>query len=132
MTAIRTTILCFLILGSALTTAGVQAPEQRVTGQIDFIKVAPGEFVMGCGADEANCDEEEKPAHRVRISKAFELGKYEVTQAQWQTVMGTNPSGNMDANRPVENVSWIDVQDFLARMNARNDGYAYRLPTEAE
>lgn len=63
----------------------------------------------------------------------FYIGKYEVTQAQWQTVMGGNPSyfKNCD-NCPVEQVSWIDVQEFLEKLNERNDGFRYRLPTEAE
>lgn len=69
---------------------------------------------------------------RVRIGKAFEIGKNEVTQAQWEAVMGTNPSYFRGANRPVEQVSWEDVQEFLKRMNARKDGYRYRLPSEEE
>lgn len=63
----------------------------------------------------------------------FYIGKYEVTQAQWQAVMGNNPSHfkNRD-NCPVESVSWNDVQEFLDKLNDRNDGFRYRLPTEAE
>jgi formylglycine-generating enzyme required for sulfatase activity len=60
------------------------------------------------------------------------MGKYEVTQSQWQAVMGTNPSHFQGANLPVEQILWSEVQEFLARLNARNDGYRYRLPTEAE
>lgn len=63
----------------------------------------------------------------------FYIGKYEVTQAQWQAVMGNNPSHfrNCD-NCPVESVSWNDAQEFLDKLNDRNDGFRYRLPTEAE
>jgi formylglycine-generating enzyme required for sulfatase activity len=68
----------------------------------------------------------------VRITKGFEMGKYEVTQAQWEAVMGSNPSEFKGADRPVEQVSWEDAQQFLSRLNARGDGYRYRLPTEAE
>jgi formylglycine-generating enzyme required for sulfatase activity len=75
---------------------------------------------------------DEKPVHRVRISRAFEMGKYEVTQAQWQAVMGSNPSLFKGANLPVESASWNDAQQFIQKLNARNDGYIYRLPTEAE
>ena len=75
---------------------------------------------------------DEKPAHRVRITKAFEIGKYEVTQAQWQAVMGTNPSVLCGEDRPVESITKAEAQDFLNKLNARGDGYRYRLPTEAE
>ena len=97
-----------------------------------FVKIAPGEFVMGCSTDDTGCDADEKPAHRVQITKAFEIGKYEVTQSQWQAVMGSNPSTIKGDDRPVETVSKNDAHDFLGRLNARNDGYKYRLPTEAE
>jgi formylglycine-generating enzyme required for sulfatase activity len=68
----------------------------------------------------------------VRITKRFEMGKYEVKQVQWKTVIRANPSQFKGDDRPVENVSWNDVQEFLKRLNAMNDGYHYRLPTEAE
>ena len=63
--------------------------------------------------------------------KSFYIGKYEVTQAQWKAVMGENPSFFKGDNLPVENVSWDEVQEFFARLNART-GRNYRLPTEAE
>jgi hypothetical protein len=108
---------------------------------MEFVKIAPGEFQMGCALDDppelpggiySPCPPESKPAHRVRIKKAFEIGKFEVTQAQWQAVMGKNPSYFVGSDRPVEQVLWSDVQEFLSKLNARNDGYRYRLPTEAE
>ena len=71
-------------------------------------------------------------ACRVLISKAFELQTREVTQAQWQAVMGSNPSSFKGPDLPVEKVSWDDAQAFIAKLNAKNDGYRYRLPTEAE
>lgn len=100
--------------------------------QIQFVKIAPGEFVMGCSEGDAQCGNDEKPSHKVQITKAFEIGRYEVTQAQWVAVMGSNPSTIKGDDRPVETVSKNDVHDFLAKLNARNDGYKYRLPTEAE
>ena len=87
---------------------------------------------MGCSAGDNSCSPDERPVHSVRITKEFEIGKYEVTQAQWQFVMGFNPSRLKQDNRPVENVSWTQAQEFLNRLNAQNDGYRYRLPTEAE
>ena len=106
-------------------------PTKNAIG-MEFVKIAPGEFNMGCLAGDEDCTADEKPAHRVQITKAFEIGKYEVTQSQWQAVMGSNPSTIKGDNRPVETVSKNDVHDFLAKLNARNDGYKYRLPTEAE
>ena len=88
--------------------------------------------MMGCSPGDDECSDNEKPAHRVRITKPFEMGKFEVTQAQWEEVMGSNPSRFKGPERPVENVSWNDVQEFLSHLNGRNDGYGYRLPTEAE
>ena len=122
---------------AALALAGVfllaqnSAPTKNSIG-MEFVKIAPGEFVMGCSTDNADCNDDEKPAHRVQITKSFEIGKYEVTQAQWQAIVGSNPSANKGDNRPVETVSKGEVHEFLNRLNARNDGYKYRLPTEAE
>jgi formylglycine-generating enzyme required for sulfatase activity len=60
------------------------------------------------------------------------MGKYEVTQAQWEAVMGSNPSDNKGPRNPVDNVSKDDIHAFLDKLSAQNDGYKYRLPTEAE
>ena len=96
-----------------------------------FMWIPPGEFEMGCSPGDGDCAVNEKPRHRVRITKGFEMGKYEVTQAQWVAVMGSNPSLFKGANRPVT-PSWPEMQEFLGKLNARDDGYRYRLPTEAE
>ncbi len=76
----------------------------------------------------------EQPVHQVTIRDGFYMGKYEVTQAQYQAVIGSNPShfSNCGSNCPVEQVSWNDAQEFLRRLNGLNDGYFYRLPSEAE
>jgi len=99
---------------------------------IEFVQIKPGEFTMGCSPGESECEPDESPTHRVRITRSFQIGKYEVTQEQWQAVMGSNPSYFRGATLPVEQVSWNDVQGFLQRLNGRNDGFRYRLPTEAE
>ena len=94
-----------------------------------FISIPAGEFLMGS----ADGEDRERPVHRVRISRPFSLGRYAVTQGQWQSVMGSNPSRFPgDAQRPVERVSWEDVQEFIGRLNALEPGQPYRLPTEAE
>lgn len=97
--------------------------------EIKFVYIPAGEFEMGSENGEAD----EKPVHRVKISRGFEIGQTEVTQAQWRTVMGDNPSFFKDcAECPVEQVSWEDVQLFVAKLNKLDDGHKYRLPTEAE
>ncbi|MBS1807711.1 MAG: TonB family protein [Acidobacteria bacterium] len=94
-----------------------------------FVSIAGGVFQMGATRGERN----ERPMHRVQLTQSFYLGKYEVTQAQWEAIMGYNPSYfRGDAERPVENVSWEEIQEFLRRLNARDSAYLYRLPTEAE
>jgi formylglycine-generating enzyme required for sulfatase activity len=97
---------------------------------LELVRIAPGRFQMGSD----NGESDEKPVHQVTIRWGFELGKYEVTQAQWAAVMGSNPSQftACGGGCPVEQVSWDDVQTFIGTLNARRDGYTYRLPTEAE
>jgi formylglycine-generating enzyme required for sulfatase activity len=97
-----------------------------------FVKVTAGEFTMGCSSGDEACKADERPAHLVKITRPFEIGTYEVTQVQWTSVMGTNPSANKGDDHPVEMVSKAEVEQFLSKLNARNDGYRYRLPTEAE
>jgi formylglycine-generating enzyme required for sulfatase activity len=100
---------------------------------IEFVSIPAGKFMMGCSPGDNECLGAENPRHEVAISRSFEMGKYEVTQEQWKTVMGSNPSLiKGEARLPVENVNWNDVQKFISKLNALNDGYRYRLPTEAE
>src|SRR5690348_18152567 len=116
-------------------TAVAQSPKaSKPIVQIEFVKIAPGEFMMGCVPDDKDCIEDEVPRHRVRLTRGFELGKYEVTQAQWEAVMGhdSNPSEYKGPNIPVHSVKKDEIRAFIDKLNARNDGYHYRLPTEAE
>jgi formylglycine-generating enzyme required for sulfatase activity len=89
---------------------------------------------MGCSPNDNACKPEEKPAHKVRITKTLEMGRYEVTQAQWKAVMGATANGSVFVgdNHPVESVTRAETIEFANRLTARNDGYRYRLPTEAE
>ena len=66
------------------------------------------------------------------VDYSFWIGKYEVTQAQWMALMPTNPSGTKGSSHPVETVSKLEALEFIEKLNAANDGYRYRLPTEAE
>jgi formylglycine-generating enzyme required for sulfatase activity len=101
--------------------------------EIEFASIPAGKFMMGCSADDNDCSPNEKPRHEVTISQGFEMGKYEVTQGQWTGMMDNNPSHFTGNDRlPVERVSWNDAQAFITKLNALNDGYRYRLPTEAE
>jgi formylglycine-generating enzyme required for sulfatase activity len=125
-------ILSLIALAAALSLLAQSPSPAKPSVNIEFAKIAAGEFTMGCSAAGEACDADEKPAHRVQITKAFEIGKYEVTQAQWEAVMGSNPSTIKGENRPVETISKEEAHDFLAHLNALNDGYHYRLPTEAE
>jgi len=101
---------------------------------MQFVSVPAGQFPMGCseGAKPVECGAEEKPRHTVQITKAFEIAKTETTEKQWQAVMGSNPSNYKGDDLPVELVTFHDVQAFLTKLSARNDGFLYRLPTEAE
>ena len=119
-----------------------------------FVTIPAGTFMMGSPDDEAERNVFEVQ-HQVIISKAFEMQTTEVTQSQWVSVMGSNPSVqqemerfeqgkhcpgefttinniSMCPNNPVEAVSWNDAQAFISKLNAKADGYLYRLPTEAE
>src|SRR5215470_8127223 len=123
-----------LLSGLALVTGTLEAqsaPEKTLTNRIgmEFVLIPAGTFKMGSNTG----DPDERPVHQVTISKAFYMGKYEVTQDQWQAVMGTNPSALPgDANRPVEQVAWNEAQAFISKLNAMEGGQLYRLPTEAE
>ena len=113
-------------------SSGIRVGETVVFDGMEFVGIPPGEFLMGSTSRHASI--REQPVTRVRISKGFYLGKYEVTQDQWQAVMGNNPSSFKDCggNCPVAKVSWEEVQVFIGRLNARTGGGKYRLPTEAE
>jgi formylglycine-generating enzyme required for sulfatase activity len=114
--------------------------------KMEFVLIPAGEFMMGSPEAERqmaltqetedwakNRISSEGPQHKVTLSKPFYLGKYEVTQAQWQAVMGNNPSQFKGPTNPVEKVSWEDIQPFLAKMNAtfEKKGRHFGLPTEA-
>ena len=124
------------VIGIAVGFLAFRSGEPTSTEQSDstldipMVYVEGGTFTMGASADDSEADVWEKPAHRVTVS-SFYIGKYEVTQAQWKAVMGTNPSLFKGDNLPVEQVSWNDVQEFIRKLNAQT-GKTYRLPTEAE
>lgn len=147
-------------------STSTQQPQMPVSDGFDmeFIRIEPGKMLVGkieieCPSfpdtrdipDENKWTEEEfmlcqemakrdsRPGFWVKMDLPYFIGKYEVTQGQWETVMGFNPSvftaekvGKPTGSHPVENVTWEMVQDFLAKLNAMDTMYSYRLPTEFE
>jgi formylglycine-generating enzyme required for sulfatase activity len=126
-------------LRAAITATGLAWRVKDTATQMELLLIPPGSFQMGCSASQSySCDSDENPVHTVTLTQPFYLGRYEVTQAQWQARMGSNPSffqspssavpADQVPNRPVERVSWIQIAGaggFMAQTGMR-------LPTEAE
>jgi formylglycine-generating enzyme required for sulfatase activity len=107
---------------------------------MELVYIPAGSFMMG------GTYTNEKPVHQVTISNGFYIGRYEVTQGQWRQVMGTTVKQQRDKDQysrkdpivgegdtyPMYFVNWNEAQDFIKKLNAMNDGYVYRLPTESE
>jgi formylglycine-generating enzyme required for sulfatase activity len=119
-----------IILLALCSLASAPAPVSSALA-IDMVSVQGGTFRMGCTSEQGNqCSGGERPVRNVTLGD-FHIGKYPVTQAQWEAVMGNNPSHFKGGSLPVENVSWNDVQQFISKLNSMT-GRRYRLPTEAE
>ena len=119
-------------LRAAIVASGFAWRIKDTSSDIEMMLVPAGIFMMGCSPGDALCQDNESPAHQVTLTNAFYMGKTEVTQAQWQAKMGSNPSYFVAGNgypgsfdRPVEQVSWNTIQSF-------NSATGLRLPTEAE
>ena len=113
-------------LRAAIIASGLPWRVRDNSSNIEMLLVPGGTFMMGCSPGDAECGGDESPAHQVTLTNAFYMGKTEVTQAQWQAKMGSNPSSFAgQPNNPVENVSWNLIQSF-------NSATGLRLPTEAE
>jgi len=110
-------------LGSAIT--------ENLNGvKLEMIHVPGGSFIRGSPESEMGRNKNEGPQHEVTVP-SFYIGKYEVTQAQWKAVMGSNPSNFKGDDLPVESVSWNDAKAFCDKLG-RMTGKTYRLPSEAE
>lgn len=112
--------------GSTPTTGIDNHVLQKLIDNMVFVE--GGSFMMG--SDDSDAYDDEKPVHRENVG-SFHIGKYEVTQKEWEAVMGNNPSNFKGGDLPVENVSWDDCQEFIWRLNSMT-GKNFRLPTEAE
>jgi formylglycine-generating enzyme required for sulfatase activity len=114
---------------------GALTAGKKITNSLgmEFVYIAPGTFTMGSPENEPGRDGDEKP-HPVSLTKGFYLQVTEVTQGQWQAVMGSSPSSSATCGKdcPVERVSWEDAQNFIGHLNQKEGGSHYRLPTEAE
>ena len=114
-------------------SASVTASQKAVLENLiaNMVKVEGGTFMMGATAEQgSDAESDEQPAHQVTLSDYY-IGKYEVTQAEWEAVMGKNPSFFKGDNRPVEKVSWEDCQEFIRKLNSLT-GLNFTLPTEAQ
>lgn len=114
---------------------------------VEFVRIPAGNFMMGSSESDREASASEKPRHPVTISRPFCLARFELTQAQWEAVMGGNPY-TLSRSNPYYNlpgmaaritkpahpatVSWNDAQDFIRRLNEKEAVAFYRLPTEAE
>ena len=122
-------ILCSLLMLAFLQPAMAQRKYNRTDGgptQINMTEVAAGSYTLGSNEE----DKDRMPSRTVTLSP-FYIGTYEITQAQWKAVMGSNPSSYQCDDCAVTNISWNDVQAFLEKLNGMT-GKHYRLPTEAE
>ncbi len=97
---------------------------------LEMVKIPLGRFIMGSPETEARRFDTESPQHNLDVSEFF-IGKYPVTQAQWQAVMGNNPSSFKGANHPVENVSWNNATEFCQKLSEIT-GKKYSLPSESQ
>jgi formylglycine-generating enzyme required for sulfatase activity len=114
----------------AQQTKPAAVPLREFTNSVGmkFVLIEPGTFLMGAGTPFTW----DQPTHKVTLTKGFYMQVTEVTQAQWQAVMGSNPSQFKGPTLPVGQVSWDDAQEFLKKLNAVEKSAKYRLPTEAE
>jgi formylglycine-generating enzyme required for sulfatase activity len=98
--------------------------------KLEMMYIPAGSFLMGAPASEEDSSDDERPQHQVRLT-GFYLGKYQVTQGQYQKIMEENPSHFKSENRPVENVSWHQAQEFCQKLRHRT-GKSYGLPSESQ
>ncbi|MEE8383301.1 MAG: SUMF1/EgtB/PvdO family nonheme iron enzyme [Thermodesulfobacteriota bacterium] len=117
---------------------------KKITNSLgmEFVYIPPGTFMMGSAISPSAVEKryggkaiwykDEHPQHRVALTNGFYMQATEVTQGQWKAVMGSNPSRFKGNDLPVERVSWVNAQEFIRKLNQREGGDKYRLPTEAE
>ncbi|MBI1917315.1 MAG: formylglycine-generating enzyme family protein [Planctomycetes bacterium] len=114
-------------------------PHEYLTNSLGmrFVRIPPGKFLMGAPANERDRGKDEEPQHEVEITRPFFMGVTEVTQGEYEKIMGTNPAVfGRNPDHAVENVSWDEAVEFCRRLSELPEekaaGRVYRLPTEAE
>ncbi|MDR2460750.1 MAG: formylglycine-generating enzyme family protein [Deltaproteobacteria bacterium] len=122
----------FLATQGALLADLLNPPTITNSIGMHFELIQPGTFTMGAGPNFIGEALYERPAHTVTLTKAYYIGVTEVTQAQWQIVMGSKTSSKSGDKLPVDNVSYEDALEFIAKLNQMEGNNSYRLPTEAE
>ena len=125
---------CVAVLSCFIALPQGWASEKTYTNSIgmEFVLIPSGSFMMGAGPNFEDASSDETPRHHVTISKAFYLGKFEVTQSQWVAVIGDNHSKFKGRSNPVDTVSWDYARYFVRKLNQMEGTDKYRLPTEAE
>ena len=126
-----------VLASAAMSQAGVFTDAMPGGVEMEFVRIPAGSFTMGSPGREPSGGPDARPQHNVVISEGFYLGRFEITQEQWQAVMGTTPWKDRDyvqSNRdhPAVYISLHDVRAFIDRLNERVGLELYRLPTEAE
>jgi len=114
-----------------ISTEGDNEVSSIIIDRIEFVRIPSGDFMMGSPTNEMG-NYSDGPVHNVSIKYSFDLGKYPVTQKQWEKVMGSNPSDFKGDDLPVESISWENVQEFIKKLNEIEGTDKYRLPSEAE
>jgi len=145
-TCVRWVVLLCQLSAWVMAVPGLSGQEAEVHPATEFTCLKPGSFRMGS----RDGDRDERPVHEVTLTRGFCIGTYEVTQDQWEAVMGTSVADQLQRSRaegqgrpnwdlrgsgplhPMYLVSWNETQDFLARLNESDPAHQYRLPTEAE
>jgi formylglycine-generating enzyme required for sulfatase activity len=98
---------------------------------LEMVNIPPGSFLMGASKEEPESYDDERPQHLVSL-QPFSMGRYPITQEQWQTIMGDNPSNFKDnPTNPVDSITWDNAQEFCQKLSKKTQK-TYRLPTEAE
>lgn len=153
LTLTKATSICLL----ALSTSSILAQKSGYTNRVgmQFVLIKPGSMVVGKfqptvgKPDPARktlppvmyklarkmAEKDAMPGFIVNIKRPYYIGKFEVTQEQWEKVMGNNPSvfkNDSSQNQPVENITWTDAQAFVQKLNQIDKNHVYRLPTEFE
>ncbi len=124
--------ILLLLFVTAFSSHLALAQATKTFQGIRFVLIEPGCFQMGNNKKSTDRTIGETPSHKVCLQKSYYIGETELTQKQWQDVMGSNPSKVKSFDKPVDKVSWNDIQEFLQKLNAKDGGNSFRLPTEAE